>query len=87
VNLPLVDYLSGLQVHPVERIGVIRVLENHVLILLVKHDFVGCEGLALWCHDIRDRSGELQLVVRGMFEHTDLVSTNHERSIMLVADC
>ena len=51
----------------------------------MEHDLVGAESLALGCHNVGNGGRKLQLVVCGVLEDADLVASNNEGTVVLVA--
>jgi hypothetical protein len=86
VNLPLIHNLSVLQVHAVQRVRIVGILQYHVRVLRVQHDLLRAEQLALRRLDLRYVGGKLQMVVGSVLEDTNLRSSDDKRPIMLVAN-
>jgi hypothetical protein len=86
VHLPLIYNGTSLEIHSVEVVRVIEILENHITILLMQHDLVRVESLAAWCLDVRDGRRELKLILGSVLEDTNLVATYNKRPVVLVAN-
>ena len=52
MDLPFVDDFTVLQIHLVQRVGIICILKNHILILSMEHDLLGAEKVALRSLDL-----------------------------------
>jgi hypothetical protein len=63
MDLPLINDLSVLQVHPEQRVGVITVLKDQVAILSMEHDLLGAKELAPRGLHLGNSRGELEIVV------------------------
>ncbi|KXT07524.1 hypothetical protein AC579_189 [Pseudocercospora musae] len=81
VHLPLVHHLASLEVHAIDAMGIIWILQYHVVIASVEHDLAGRESLALERGDIVDARAELKLIVIRVLEDANLVSAHHERPV------
>ena len=86
MNLPLVDHFAIFQIHAVDRMRVLLILQNHVCVFCVKHNLLWAEELPSWGLDFRYVRGKLKVVSWCVLEYANLRAPNDEGPVMLVSD-
>ncbi len=78
MDSPLVDHLAVLEVHAIQLVRVRVLLQDEVAVLVVQHDLLGREELALGGLDFGDVGAELEVVVGRVLEDANLGAANDE---------